>query len=71
MTAAGRPADVDRDAACARRLEAAGFRPGQARELAARIREEVSALPPPGEELLEQLRALLDLSGEVPGRGAA
>ena len=47
-------ADDDRDAACARRLKAAGFPPGQARELAAQIREEVRALGPPSPELLEE-----------------
>jgi hypothetical protein len=62
------PAD---DGAVERRLEAAGFPPGQAREHADRIREEVAAWPPPTAEQLAQLRALLDMSQEEPGRGAA
>lgn len=60
-------ADDDRDAACARRLKAAGFPPGQARELAAQIREEVRALGPPSPELLEEIYELLG----VPGHDAA
>jgi hypothetical protein len=66
MTAA--PAD---GGAAERVLEAAGFKPDQARDIAARIRERVAALPPPTDELRAQLRALLDMSQEVPGRGAA
>ena len=54
-----------------RRLEAAGFSPGQVQELAAKIREEVAALPPPTAEQLAHLRALLDMSQDEPGRGAA
>ena len=64
-------ADADRDAARARRLEAAGFPPGQARELAVQIREEVRALGPPSPELLEEIYELLGVSGQEPGRGAA
>jgi hypothetical protein len=62
------PAD---DGAVERRLQAAGFPSGQARELAARIREEVAAWPPPTDEQRAQIRGLLDMSQEVPGRGAA
>ena len=54
-----------------RRLEAAGFPPRQAREIAAQIREEIAAWPPPTAEQLAHLCALLGLSGEEPGRGAA
>lgn len=57
--------------AVARMLEAAGFPPGQAREMATQMREEVSALGPPSPELLEEIYELLGVSGEVPGRGAA
>jgi hypothetical protein len=54
-----------------RMLEAAGFPPGHVQELAAKIREEVAALPPPTAEQRARLRALLDTSQEEPGRGAA
>jgi hypothetical protein len=64
-------APADDGGAVERRLEAAGFPPGQARELADRIREEVAAWPPPTAEQLAQRRALLDMSQEEPGRGAA
>lgn len=64
-------APADDGGAVERRLEAAGFPPGQARELADRIREEVAAWPPPTAEQLAQLRALLDMSQEEPGHGAA
>ena len=57
--------------AVTRTLEAGGFPPGQAQELATRIREEVSTRPPLTARQLEQLRVLLDPSGEEPGRGAA
>jgi hypothetical protein len=43
---------ADDGSAIERRLEAAGFPPGQAQELAAEIREEVAALPPPTAEQL-------------------
>jgi hypothetical protein len=64
-------APADGGGAAERVLEAAGFKPDQAREIAARIRERVGALPPPTDEQRAQLRALLDMSQEVPGRGAA
>lgn len=64
-------ADADRDAACARDLEAAGFPPGQARGLAAQIREEVRALGPPSPELLEEIYELLGVSGQEHGHDAA
>jgi hypothetical protein len=53
-------APADDGGAAERRLEAAGFPPGQVQELAAEIREEVAALPPPTAEQRAQLRALLD-----------
>ena len=56
--------------AVARMLEAAGFPPGQARELAAQIRREVRALGPPSPELLEEIYELLGVSGD-DRRGAA
>lgn len=55
-------APADDGGAIERTLEAAGFPPGQARELAVRIREEVAALPPPTAEQLAHLRVLLDMS---------
>jgi len=63
--------DAACDAACIRRLEAAGIPPDQARELNAQIREEVRALGPPSPEFLKEIYELLGVSGEVPGRGAA
>ena len=66
MTAA-RPDDGD---AVIGTLETAGFPPGQARELAARIREEVKSWPSLSGEQREQLKVLLDVSGEVPGHAA-
>ena len=62
---------ADRDAACIRRLEAAGIPPDQARELNAQIREEVRALGPPSPEFLEEIYELFGVSREEPGRGAA
>ena len=59
-------APADGGGAAERVLEAAGFKPDQAREIAARIRERVAALPPPTVEQRAQLRALLDMSQEVP-----
>jgi hypothetical protein len=44
--------DAACDAACIRRLEAAGIPPDQARELNAQIREEVRALGPPSRKEL-------------------
>jgi len=74
LTAAGimtTQADAACDAACAHMLEEAGFPSGQAHELVAQIRTEVSALGPPNPELLEEIYELLGVSGQVPGRGAA
>jgi transcription elongation GreA/GreB family factor len=68
---AGIVSAADDGDATERALEAAGFPPGQARELADRIREEVAAWPPPTAEQLARLRALLDMSQDEPGRGAA
>jgi hypothetical protein len=60
---------ADDDGAVERVLETAGFKPDRARELAARIREEVKSWPPLSGEQREQLKALLDMSQEVPGGG--
>ena len=49
-----------------RTLEAAGFPPGQARDLAARIREEVRRWPPLSDEQRDRLRALLDCGDGDP-----
>ena len=65
------PPDDALEAMAARLLADRGFPARQIPAVAASIAADVRAAPPPSQELLDRLRALFDMSQEVPGRGAA